>query len=279
MIKANDFKITCSAIGQIMSNGKGKTKAEKIADLTAKIDAESAKYAELKPGKAKENKQAAIDKLKRELAQVEQLPDVPELSEGAKTYCENWVKSRLYDKKREFTSKQTDKGNLTEQEGIELIESFLQLPLLMKNDERRENEYIQGECDVVLPDLIIDVKSAYDCFTFPLFETEIPEKDYHWQVLGYMELWGKKQASVCYCLLDMPMEMIERELRYKFRDGFTKEQYEKAAKQYIYSHIEPKYRVKEFKFEYDAEKIEKINARVIQCREYIQQLLNTLNND
>lgn len=276
MINANEFKITCSAIGQIMTNGKGKTKPEKIADLNAKIDAEKLKYEALKPGKAKDNKQAAIDKLKKELEQVEQLPDIPELSEGAKTYCKNWVKSRLYDKKREFTSKQTDKGNLTEQEGIELIESFLGLPLLMKNSERRENEYMQGECDVVLHDSIIDIKSAFDCFTFPLFEKEIPETDYHWQVLGYMELWGKKSASVCYCLLDMPMEMIERELRYKFRDGFTKEQYENAAKQYIYSHIAPKYRVKVFSFEYDANKIEQINSRVIQCRQYIQELLNNI---
>ena len=225
MINANDFKVSCSSIGAIMTNPRNKTAS---------------------------------------------------LSGTCKTYCKDWVMEQIYGRRKDFTSKQTDKGNKTENEAIALLEEYYGWGFAAKNSERRSNDFMSGECDIVLSDTIPDVKSCYSCYTFPLFETEIPNKDYEWQIHGYMSLWGKPKGMVSYVLMDMPDEMIDRELRYKFKDGYTKEQYESDYAKYIYSNIETKYRVKSFEFEYDANKIEQVGARVKLCREYIETLIKNL---
>ena len=225
MINANDFKVSCSSIGAIMTNPRNKTAS---------------------------------------------------LSGTCKTYCKDWVLEQIYGRRKDFTSKQTDKGNKTEFDAVELLEGFYNWKFAAKNSSRKSNDFMSGECDIVLDDTIVDIKSSFSCFTFPLFETKIPDTDYEWQIHGYMSLWGKPKGMVSYVLMDMPDEMIDRELRYKFKDGYTKEQYEADYAKYIYSNIETKYRVKSFEFEYDANKIEQVEARVKLCREYIATLIKNL---
>jgi len=225
MIKANEFKISCSAIGKIMTNPKkGETG----------------------------------------------------LSVGAKTYCREWLISKVYGRKNEFTAKTTDKGNKTEEDAIIMLEQHYQWPFTTKNNRRVSNGILTGECDVVLPDQIVDIKSSYSCFTFPLLANEIPETDYIWQIQGYMELWSKKKGAVCFVLMDMPHEMIERELRYRLPREYTKEQYDTEYAKFIYSDIPMQYRVKKFEFEYNAAMIEQVNTRVEQCRKYIAELIKEL---
>jgi hypothetical protein len=122
----------------------------------------------------------------------------------------------------------------------------------------------------------VDIKSSYSCFTFPLLADEIPETDYIWQIQGYMELWSKKKGAVCFVLMDMPHEMIERELRYRLPREYTKEQYDAEYAKFIYSDIPVQYRVKKFEFEYNAAMIEQVNTRVKQCRKYIAELIKQL---
>ena len=197
------------------------------------------------------------------------------LSETCKTYCEDWVKEQIYQRRKEFTSKQTDKGNKTEAEAVELLEELYGWGFAAKNAERKSNGFLSGECDIVLPGMIVDVKSSYSCFTFPLFDTVIPDACYEWQIQGYMYLWGKKEGMVSYCLMNMPDEMIQKELRWKLPDGFTKEQYDTEYAKYIYSDIDTQYRVKSFRFEYDADKMKQVEERVELCREYITTLINS----
>lgn len=230
MIEAKDFKIRCSAIGQIMTEPRTQT----TTDFG--------------------------------------------LSETAKTFCKTWLKEQIYERRKEFTSKQTDKGNKVENDGIvELVEFFNWPFMTEKNTERNSNEFMQGECDI-LPgaDLVVDLKSSWDCFTFPLFDGKIPDKEYEWQIRGYMELYGRKNGSVIFLLSDMPDELIEKELRYKLKEGFSLEDYEKSRRFYIYSDLPMKFRVKRFDFIHDAEIIEKIKQRVDLCREYIQSLIDAI---
>lgn len=230
MIEAKDFKIRCSAIGQIMTEPRTKT----TADFG--------------------------------------------LSETAKTFCKTWVKEQLYERRKEFTSKQTYKGNKVENDGIAELVEFFNWPFMTeKNTERKSNDFMQGECDI-LPgvDLVVDLKSSWDCFTFPLFDGKIPEKDYELQIRGYMELYGRKYGAVVFLLSDMPDELIEKELRYKLKEGFSLEDYENARLFYIYSDLPMNLRVKRFDFIHDAEIIEKIKQRVELCREYIQTLIEAI---
>lgn len=278
MVSAENFKIRCSSIGEIMTDSRGKTKAEKIFDLKALIVEAQAKADAIREGlKSKQNALDKVAKLQAQLPILEALPEF-ELSETAKTFCETWVKEQLYERKKEFTSKQTDKGNRVEDSGIaELTEYFGWSFMTEKNQGRLSNDFMQGECDI-LPDetLVVDLKSSWDCFTFPLFDDAIPDKDYEWQIRGYMELYARERGSVVYLLSDMPEEMIEKELRFKLKEGFTKEEFEKARSFYIYSHLPMQLRVKKYDFTHDPELIEKIKERVTYCRAYIESLLNEI---
>ena len=278
MISAEQFKIRCSAIGEIMTDARGKTKAEKIFDLKALIVETQAKADALRDGlKSKQNTLDKVAKLQAQLPILEDLPDF-ELSETAKTFCETWVKEKLYDRKKEFTSKQTDKGNRVEDSGIAELTEYFGWPFMTeKNQGRLSDEYMQGECDILPSDsLVVDLKSSWDCFTFPLFDDVIPDKDYEWQIRGYMHLYAREQGSVVYLLSDMPEEMIEKELRFKLKEGFTKDEFEKARAFYIYSHLPMNLRVKKFDFTHDPELVEKIKERVIHCRTYISSLLSEI---
>ena len=267
------FKISCHAIGQIMTARKTKTTAEKIQDLQFLISETETKYGEAKEGsKVKINLATKLHKLSDELTILETCVSDSDfdLSETAKTYCDNWLKSRLYDKKKTFQSKYTDKGLQTEDDAIEYLCETLDWGFAVKNDVRKPNDFLNGECDVLLSDTVIDVKSSYDCFTFPLFQSEIPNTDYEFQLLGYMHLYNKKKAELIYVLMDMPEEMIRKEAFFKLGKEYTIEEYSAFEEERKYSHLPDYLRIKRFTVAFDSEKIEAIRNKVIECRRYIE---------
>ena len=86
-IKIPEFKIRCSAIGQIMTNPAGKSVAEKIAELEQDLQERKAKYAEMKPGlKSREKAAEMIDRKAGELEDLYFKKDEPNLSATCKTF-------------------------------------------------------------------------------------------------------------------------------------------------------------------------------------------------
>lgn len=191
------------------------------------------------------------------------------LSQTTKTYCQNWLKEQIYDRKKEIGSKYFDKGNMVEAESIEFISNYLNLGMIFKNEESFENEWMTGTPDLILPNEVIDMKNSWDCFTFPLFEAEI-EKNYWWQLQGYMELTGKTKARLIYTLMDTPDELIDRELN--FAGDISQDEYEKLIRSHQYGDVNPKYRVKIFEIEKDEEAIKSIRQRVEECRIYLETI-------
>lgn len=177
-----------------------------------------------------------------------------ELSKTALTYVDEWIKQQIYGRKKYITSKAIEKGNDVEVESIEFIDKHLNLGGISKNDKTFENEYMIGTPDVLTQDLVIDLKNSYDCFTFPLLEKEIPNKDYFYQLQCYMALTGRKKAKLIYTLMNTPEEYIS-----KF-DFFN----------HNYDDIESKYRIKVFDIDRDDEVIEAIQKRVIEIRQQIE---------
>lgn len=198
------------------------------------------------------------------------------LSETTKTYCEDWLKSKLYPTVKTFQSKYTDKGMSVEDNAIIYASQALNLGFTQKNTSRKQNEFISGECDIETTTAIHDIKSSWDCYTFPLFDTKLPEKNYFMQLQGYMWLWGKSEASVIYCLMDMPEDQLNKEAFYRYGRDVTKEQYDELKRQYTYSGLDDTLRVRQFKIEYQPETIEEIKERVQMCRAYIQTLIKNL---
>ena len=269
------FSVSCSQISKIMIESKTATKCDKIAKLTQKISEQEGKYEAVREGlKSKDTALEKLNLLKTELKSVQETPEVIELSPSVKKYCQDWLSSRLYEKRKIFTSKYTDKGVKKEADAIVYLEQVCEWGLAMKNDRRKTDGFIQGECDVLLFDRVVDVKNSWDFTTFPIYEDEIPNEDYFYQVQGYMHLYKKSKAEVCYVLMDAPDEIIRREAFLKLGRDYEDEQYLEFEQQYKYSHFPKVMRVKQFEFDFDPILIETIKNRVMECRKYIDFLIN-----
>lgn len=269
------FKIRCSAIGTIMTAPRGKSMAEKIAELAGKIQTATERHDALKPGlKSKEALQGRILKMQEELASMLPYKDAPNLSASCISYLQKWCNETLYGRKKEFTSKQTDKGNLVEEDAILYASGHvIDMGLCSKNEEHFIGEYMHGTPDVLTENYVFDIKSAWDHDTFPLHSPEIPTEDYVWQVKGYMHLTGRRMARVVYVLMSMPDEMLYREARWKLGQEFTKEEFDEWAKMYRYDELPPCLRIKEFEVVWNEDDIAAIEKRVKECRQYIEDVI------
>ena len=202
-----------------------------------------------------------------------------QMGQTAKSYCQDWLKSKIYERRKEFTSKQTAKGNYVEMDAIELVAKHLGYSDYDRNDEYFENDFVKGVPDYITKDSVIDIKVSWDCFTFPLFETEIPNKNYFYQGQVYMWLTGLNEFKLAYTLMDAPEFIIKQQAIYYCRNNnveVTPDIFEKFKVQMSYSHLPAKDRVKIFTIQKNDAVIQQIQNRVLQCREYIDQLVVTI---
>lgn len=253
-----NFKIRCSAIGNIMGGNIGLTEKQ-IEDLS---------YLENK------EKLTSLQEIK--LNELRYKRDNPELPSGAKTYCQDWLKGELFYYQKMLTNKYLEKGNIMEDESIDLISDVLGYGFLIKNEKHFQNEYMMGTPDVIIKDHIIDVKNSWDCNTFPYFDEDVPDSGYYWQLQGYMALCDKPSAKLIYCLLDTPEHLIEREARYYcISQGYEEldmDIYTKVEKNMTYKNVPNQMKVKVFHIRRNDFDIQEIENRVIMCREYIEEL-------
>jgi hypothetical protein len=202
------------------------------------------------------------------------------LSQTAKSYVEEIVLFEKYGIRKEFSSRYTDKGNEVEEQSIALVNDVLNYKFIYKNDDFFENEWVTGTPDVNTDEVLIDVKSSWDATTFPFFETEIPNKDYFYQLQGYMWLTGKQEAVLAYCLIDTPLEMVEDEIRrahWKLHlIDENKELRQEVESKHKFGHIPKNRRVKYWFIQRDESVIEQIKERVELCREYYNLLMKTI---
>lgn len=205
------------------------------------------------------------------------LMGVKGLGQTGLTYIETWLKEQIYGRKKEFDSKYTQKGNEVEDNAIDLVVEHLGLGFALKNEKYFENDFICGTPDIILDDCIIDIKSSWDCFTFPLFDKELPNKDYYYQAQCYMDLVGLDNYKVVYVLMDTPEHLIESEAnKYCFNNGYERgdvEVFNKFQKKMTYSEIPTNYKIKVFEFKKDQAVIDKIKERVLECRLIIKDLM------
>jgi hypothetical protein len=178
------------------------------------------------------------------------------LSQTCKSYLETWVKEQIYSTRKEIKSKYLSKGIAVESDALEYYSDVNDLGFLVINQEGYQNEFITGTPDLIFRDTVYDFKSSWDCFTFPLFQTEV-DKGYWMQLQGYMYLTGVRIAKLVYTLQNTPEELVY---------GDAKD----------YTEIDAKFRIKEFEFDYDPDFMLSVEARVIECRYYIKGLVDAL---
>lgn len=271
MTNFNDVLIRCSCIGKIMANGKGSVLTEKQA----------AELERLQGLPSRTEKQEAT--LQEYIAKRDA---PPELSETAKSYLKEVYMSYKYGKESlggSERSKYTIKGRSVEDQSIMMLSRIDGLPY-DKNQERFTNAYLTGEPDILVRDKggnitkVIDIKSSWDGASLLSNIGNPLNPLYYWQVNGYMALTGATEAEVCYCLVNMPQEIIEGEKKRIFytMNPATEEniEYKKAIERLenamTFDEIPIKERIVRFSMKRDEEIIEKIEKRVIQCREWLQ---------
>lgn len=199
------------------------------------------------------------------------------LSQTAKTYVEELAKEHLFGIKKVFKSRYTDKGNEVEDKAIELTEDVLGFEFLTKNEDYYQNDWIKGTPDIITISLVIDVKSSWSGDTFPFFETELPNKDYYYQVMGYMWLTGKKNALISYCLINTPEEIVNDEIRRTAWGKYEIEPSEETIRDVMaihnFDHIPKDRRVKAFHVEYNEGVVNEMKTRIEHCRTYFNELI------
>lgn len=223
-------------------------------------------------------------------------------SETCLTYLKEWIVEKKYGRKKEFSSKQTEKGNLTQKEGLNLIQEvlFKDDVYVADNALTFEDEYKTGETDAVVlwkgKKLVIDNKSSFTLWTFPFTETEAANPIYIAQKKVYIDLAKADAGKLCYTLNDTPYHIVEKELEYYRRNNDLleisdipeSEAYD-IIKNHVYTrdglnmyrHVLGTYdtsdfieipkekRVKAFDIEKDDDFIQRLHQRVIECRQWI----------
>ena len=191
------------------------------------------------------------------------------LGKTGESFLQEWLKEQIYQRRKEFSNKYTEKGLIMEDNSLDYVAEHLDYGMLLKNEEYFENDFLTGTPDVILDDHLIDVKNSWDCFTFPSFYNAVPNKDYYWQAQGYMALTGKSKYKLIYVLMDTPDHLIEKEFKWNNPNELEETVFYNKFK---YGKIDAKYRIKVFEIERNDDDIAKIEERVNECRNYINQL-------
>lgn len=275
------FKIRASAASEILAGCIGLTETQ-----AARLNELDARYQGI--GKP------LTDKMEIERKQLIHKEAHPELPTGAKTYCEKWLKEKLYDRRKNFTNQYLDKGIQVEGASIQFAADHYGWGDVAKNEEWFSDEWFEGTPDVIaeLPDpttyyrpTVIDMKNVWDCFTMPLFEEEIPTAGYETQLQVYMHLVSEhygvefNDALLVYSLMDAPLNVMEKQMRSlsweEGQQGFISDEIrQRVHTEMTYSNLPPELRLKSYAVKRDPAVIEELKLRVRLCRKYIAGLVN-----
>ena len=181
------------------------------------------------------------------------------LSVGAKTYIRELAAQEIFGVDFEVSSKYIEKGIEAEGDSIDLLNSVRGLSLV-KNTERRDNEFITGECDLFDDDAKRghDIKTSWSIATFPIIVADCEDKLYEWQMRGYMALWDADEWEVNYCLVDTPDRLI----------GFEPMQL------HVVSHLPEWMRVTTWTVKRDLDKEAAIYEKVKAANEYLKLVIS-----
>ncbi len=199
-----------------------------------------------------------------------------ELSKTAQSYVKKWLKEKQYDRRIVFSSKQIEKGLIMEDEAIDFVGEYYGLGFVLKNEEHFSNDFVTGTPDLITGDTVRDIKCSWSLDTFPAYESELPNKDYYWQLQGYMWLTGKENAYLDYCLMNTPEHLIQSELRSEaYRHAKKKlsdKQAVKIRRRMTFDDVPTQLRIKTFEVPRNEEDIEAIKERVNECNTYMNQI-------
>jgi hypothetical protein len=185
------------------------------------------------------------------------------LSQTAKSYIIQKAKEDFFEYRSELNSKYITKGLAQEQDSINLL-NLVRLEDYKKNEERVENEWLSGCCDIITETSIIDIKTSWSLDTFPATSYELKDlSDYEWQGRAYMWLYDMPKFELCYVMVTTAPELLW--------------EYENGALHYV-ENIAPEKRITSITFERDKEIEIQMAERLILATEFYNEVLTQLKN-
>lgn len=202
-----------------------------------------------------------------------------QISKTTVTHLKDIFIGEEYGRYWDIQSKYLDKGNYAEEDSFDLVVKN-RGELYVKNKEQFKNDYVSGTPDLVTADLVIDIKTCWDMRSF-INKDEV-EKNYYWQLQGYMWLTDKTNSELIYTLVNTPEHLIVSEKTKQMyqkglEDGTPEmaEMEEQVEKWMTFDDVDTKKRMRVFKVERNDADIAKLVDRIIDCREYLNSI--TLN--
>lgn len=206
------------------------------------------------------------------------------LSETTKTHLIDVYVANRYGRQDDIQNKYIEKGLAVEEDSITLY-SRIKGEVYFKNEDHLSNEYIKGTPDLYIGDTIttarhiIDIKSSWDIYTFMRTITKDINKLYYWQLQGYMALTGARSATLAYCLVNTPQQLIDDEKRrLMWKMGVATEETplfieacNELQRNMTFDDIALHERLIEFKIDRDDNDIDRMYARVMACRQWLNE--------
>ena len=185
------------------------------------------------------------------------------LSQTAKSYIIQKAKEDFFEYRSELNSKYITKGLAQEQDSINRL-NLVRLEVYKKNEERVENEWVSGCCDIITETSVIDIKTSLSLDTFPATNYELKDlSEYEWQGRAYMWLYDMPSFELCYVMVTTAPEIMG--------------DYENGALHYV-DHIAPEKRITSITFARDKEIEIQMAERLILANEFYNEVINQLNN-
>jgi hypothetical protein len=185
------------------------------------------------------------------------------LGQTAKSYIIEQAKQDFYGYRTQLMNKYVLKGLEQEQDSIDLLNG-VRFQNYVKNEQRAENEYLTGCCDIITEDSIIDIKSSWSLETFPATTFELKDlSEYEWQGRGYMWLYDMPSFELCYVMVSTYPELLS--------------QYDPMDIHEV-DHIDPAKRITSITFERNKELEIQMAERLILATEFYNEVLTQLEN-
>jgi hypothetical protein len=188
------------------------------------------------------------------------------LSETAKSYIKSIAKQDFYGYNIELNNKYIIKGIEQEQDSIDLVNA-VRFTDYKKNKVRLETELMTGECDILLDEAIIDIKTSWSLETWPATAEDGDESLYEWQGRAYMYLYDRPSFELIYCMVSTDPK----------NDLGLLNQWDNMSLHRV-DHIDAAKRITVIRYERDIELELAMLERLRHASEFYVQYINKLNN-
>ncbi len=242
-------------------------------------DNQKSKLTELSDRKSDPKAKPLTANMVNELSELERKLNNPEIPDGLQKYLTEYYIQYHYGRTKKLENNYITKGLEVEKMSLNLYDVVCNKlgKTLEENHERFNNEYITGRPDVFKGDVVLDLKSSWDIYTFYDSMPKV-NKTYYWQLQAYMALTGLQKAELAYCLIDTPLALIhdeQRRLQWKMNAMDNDPEYVKACEEIEFNHQYPdipkEKRVHVHYIERNDQDIQALYDRVRFCRNWINE--------